>query len=143
MIALVVLLIISILILLNSRDDPTLVEVKEKYKTFREHIIANGEEKYSMLYKEVPLVAYRGSMLSGVGYNSNKGGEIGICIDGTANQVFHVLLHELAHCTVTEYSHSTDFWDNYTELKNQAIRLGIYENINEVTPFCGKKIVDK
>ena len=32
---------------------------------------------------------------------------------------------------------------NYTELKNQAIRLGIYENINQLTPFCGKKIVDK
>ena len=143
MIALVVLLLLSVYILINKRDDPILMEVKEKYRTFREHMKMNGEEKYSMLHKEIPLVAYRGSLLSGVGYNSNKGGEIGICIDGTANQVFHVLLHELAHCTVTEYSHSTDFWDNYTELKNQAISLGIYENIDEVTPFCGKKIVDK
>jgi hypothetical protein len=143
MIALVVLLLLSVYILIKKRDDPVLMEVKEKYKIFREHMKMNGEEKYSMLHKEIPLVAHRGSLLSGVGYNSNKGGEIGICIDGTANQVFHVLLHELAHCTVTEYSHSTDFWDNYTELKNQAIRLGIYENIDEVTPFCGKKIVDK
>jgi len=59
------------------------------------------------------------------------------------NQVFHVLLHELAHCTVEEYSHSTEFWDNYTNLKNQAISLGIYTNIDEITPFCGKRIVDK
>lgn len=143
MIALIVLLAISAAIILNFKEDPTLVEVKEKYKMFRQHLITNDDEKFRMLHKEVPIIAYRGSFLSGIGYNSNKGAEIGICIDGTVNQVFHVLLHELAHCTVEEYSHSTEFWDNYTNLKNQAISLGIYTNIDEITPFCGKRIVDK
>ena len=143
MIALIVLLMISTAIFLNFRDDPTLVEVKEKYKIFREHLISKDDEKFRMLHKEVPLIAHRGSFLTDIGYNSNKGAEIGICIDGTVNQVFHVLLHELAHCTVNEYSHSTDFWDNYTDLKNRAIGIGIYQNIGEVTPFCGKQIVDK
>jgi hypothetical protein len=143
MIAVIVLLLINLAIFYNFKEDPVLVEVKEKYGTFREHMKTNGDDKYKMLHKEIPIVAYRGSFLSGVGYNSNKGSEIGICIDGTSNHVFHVLLHELTHCTVSEYSHSTDFWDNYTELKNEAIRIGIYENINQVTPFCGKKIVDK
>ena len=143
MIALIVLLLVNIVLFCNFKEDPVLLEVKEKYKIFREHLKTNGDEKYKVLHNEIPIVAYRGSLLSGVGYNSNKGGEIGICIDGTSNNVFHVLLHELTHCTVTEYSHSNDFWDNYNELKNEAIRIGIYENIDQVTPFCGKKIVDK
>jgi hypothetical protein len=49
----------------------------------------------------------------------------------------------LAHCTVDEYSHSPEFWKNYKELKNEAISIGIYENIDELTSFCGKKIIDK
>lgn len=116
MIALIVLLLVNIVLFCNFKEDPVLLEVKEKYKTFREHLKTNGDEKYKVLHNEIPIVAYRGSLLSGVGYNSNKGGE---------------------------YSHSNDFWDNYTELKNEAIRIGIYENIDQLTPFCGKKIVDK
>lgn len=143
MIAVIVLLLINLAIFYNFKEDPVLIEVREKYRTLREHLKTNSDDKYKRLHKEIPIVAYRGSFLSGVGYNSNKGDEIGICIDGTSNHVFHVLLHELAHCTVSEYSHSKDYWDNYTELKNEAIRIGIYENIDQSTPFCGKKIVDK
>lgn len=143
MIALLILLMINAFLLMNFREDSTLTIVKEKYKILREHLKATENENFDMLYDEIPIFAYRGSTLSGIGYNSNKGGEIGICVDGTPNHVFHVLLHELAHCTVDEYSHSPGFWKNYKELKNEAISIGIYENIDELTSFCGKKIIDK
>ena len=61
----------------------------------------------------------------GVGWNVYKGYEIGLCIDGTPNQIFHVLLHELAHCTVPEYEHSPQFWQNFRELRDIAVELKI------------------
>jgi hypothetical protein len=78
-----------------------------------------------------------------VGYNTNKGQEIAICVDGTSNEMFHVLIHELAHCTVDEYSHSSNFWDNYVELRDMCIEIGIYEKIPDKKTFCGQKIQDK
>lgn len=137
------LIIINIVLWYTNRKEPVLEEVKERYHTLREHLKNTDEPKFRMLHDEIPIVAYKGSLMRGVGYNTNKGQEIGLCIDGKVNHVFHVLLHELAHCTVNEYSHSDDFWDNYEELRNEAIRIGVYDNIGTLTPFCGKQIVDK
>jgi uncharacterized SAM-binding protein YcdF (DUF218 family) len=77
-----------------------------------------------------------------LGYNTNKGYEIGLCLDGTVNQIFHVLLHELAHSTVSEYEHSTNFWQNFKELRELATKIGIYEPVNSSEKFCGKYISD-
>ena len=49
----------------------------------------------------------------------------------------------LAHCTVSEYEHSPQFWENYIELRNMCIQLGIYEQIPQKTEFCGQHIQDK
>jgi hypothetical protein len=117
--------------------------VKERYRTLREHLKKTDEPKFRVIHDEIPIVAYKGSLVRGVGYNTNKGQEIGLCIDGEVNHVFHVLLHELAHCTVDEYSHSDNFWGNYEDLRNEAISIGVYDNIGTLTPFCGKQIVDK
>jgi len=78
-----------------------------------------------------------------VGYNTNKGAEIVVCLGGTPNEIFHVLIHELAHCTVEEYSHSEQYWENYIELRDICVNLGIYEKIPERTKFCGQHIQDK
>jgi len=124
------------------KDDQRILDVKEKYKTLREHLIQTGDPHYDMLHREIPIVAHTGKP-SVVGYNTNKGAEIGICIDGTPNEIFHVLLHELAHCMVKEYSHSDDFWARYEKLKNEAVAIGVYDSIRKTTPFCGKNIRDK
>jgi hypothetical protein len=142
MIAILILIIVNAYLWINYSKDPILVETMEKYKMLREHLIETNDPKFRMLHREIPIVAYKGSFLSGIGYNTNKGQEIGLCVDGTSNHVFHVLLHELAHCTVDEYSHSTGYWKNYTDLKNEAIKIGIYEDIESETPFCGKTISD-
>jgi len=144
MVILLILLVVSIYMYTITRADPILLEVKEKYKRLREELKSTGDKKFTMLHNEIPIVAYRqmNANLLGVGYNSNKGQEIGICLDGTANEVFHILLHELAHCTVKVYKHNKEFWDNYNTLKNMSISIGIYEAIPRRTPFCGRKISD-
>jgi hypothetical protein len=117
-------------------------EVKRRYKILREYIQDNHAtvpEKFWIL--ETPIILV-GKASGDLGYNSNKGFEIGICLDGTPNDIFHVLLHELSHSTVEEYSHSEQFWNNFSELKNIASNLGIYQKITEKKEFCGKFISD-
>lgn len=138
-----ILVVVNIILWYTIQREPVLEEVKERYRTLREHLKKTDEPKFRMLHDEIPIVAYKGSFVRGVGYNTNKGQEIGLCINGKVNHVLHVLLHELAHCTVDEYSHSDDFWGNYEELRNEAIAIGVYDNIGTLTPFCGKQIVDK
>lgn len=140
MIVLIALLLINFLVFLFTIEDERMKEVRERYKRLRDHLKTTG--LFPQIHKEIPIVAHRG-LVNVVGYNVNKGAEIGLCIDGTVNEIFHVLLHELAHCTVDEYSHSQHFWDQFKKLRDEAVSIGIYIIISERAPFCGKHIMDK
>lgn len=142
MIAFILLLVLSLVVLFQTREPRELVEVKEKYRILREHLKDTKNEKFKMLYRCIPVTGMK-RMNGSVGSNTNKGGEIVVCLDGNTNQVFHVLIHELAHSTVEEYSHSPEFWDNYVELRDICVHLGIYQQIPERTKFCGQHIQDK
>ena len=142
MIAFILLILINVYILMNTREPRELIEVKEKYQTLRQHLDDTKNSKYQMLVRCVPITGIK-KMNGVVGYNTNKGDEIALCLDGTPNEIFHVLIHELAHCTVDEYSHSENFWTNYIELRDICINLGIYEMIPDRTKFCGQHIQDK
>lgn len=142
MILLVILLIINFIILYKTNEPRELIEVKEKYRILREHIHETDNPKFKVLTRVVPITGMK-KMRDSVGSNTNKGDEIIICLDGKVNEIFHVLIHELAHSTVKEYSHSDEFWNNYIELRNLAIELGIYEKIPEKTKFCGQHVQDK
>lgn len=136
------LVLINIWILYQTREPKRLLEVKEKYRILREHLRETNDEKFHMLKRCIPITGFT-YMNNAVGYNTNKGGEIAVCLDGTVNQIFHVLIHELAHCTVREYNHSKEFWDNYIELRDICVQLGIYEKISIRTTFCGEHVQDK
>jgi len=142
MIPFIVLIVINLWILYQTREPQALVEVKEKYRILREHLHETNNEKFHMITRCVPITGING-MKGTVGYNTNKGQEIAICLDGSVNDIFHVLIHELAHSTVTEYSHSENYWNNYVELRDICVNLGIYEKIPERKPFCGQNIQDK
>lgn len=142
MIAFLVLFIVNLWILYATQEPPKLVEVKEKYRILREHLGETGHERFHMLVRCIPITGIM-RMNGGVGYNTNKGGEIAVCLDGEPNEIFHVLIHELAHCTVDEYEHSPKFWNNYIELRDMCVDLGIYEKIPNKTEFCGEHIQDK
>jgi len=142
MIAFILLILINMLILANTREPEQLVAVKEKYETLRKHITDTKHPRFYMLTRCIPITGFI-RMSDSVGYNTNKGEEIAVCLDGTPNEIFHVLIHELAHCTVDEYSHSESFWNNYIELRDMCVELGIYDKIPERTKFCGQHIQDK
>jgi len=142
MIVIVILFIICVYIVHNTREPREFTEVKERYHILREHLRETDNRKYHMLHRHIPITGFT-RMRNTVGYNTNKGGEIVVCLKGNSNEIFHVLIHELAHCTVKEYSHSPEFWKNYTELRDMCVELGIYEKIPEKTKFCGQHIQDK
>ena len=136
------LLLINIFLLYSTREPQRLVEVREKNRILREHLSETNNEKYHMLKRCIPITGIM-HMKGAVGYNTNKGGEIAVCLDGEINEIFHVLIHELAHCTVSEYEHSDTFWNNYIELRDMCVDLGIYDKIPVRTEFCGEHVQDK
>ena len=137
-----VLIVLAIVLFVTTKQPENLRIVNEKYKTLREHLKETGNEKFQMLTRHIPLTGKRW-MSESVGTNTNKGGEIALCLDGEPNVIFHVLIHELAHCTVDEYSHSPEFWKNYEELRDMCVEMGIYERVMEKTEFCGQHVQDK
>jgi hypothetical protein len=139
MIAFLILALINVWVLSTTQDPPHLVEVKERYARLRHHL--RGHETFGRLAHPIPITAVH-RMSGGVAYNTNKGAEICICLDGTPNQIFHVLLHELAHCTVPEYSHSEKFWKNYLRLRDIAVEIGVYDRIGGKQKFCGEHVSD-
>lgn len=142
MIPLIILIISVVWVYYNIREPPALTKVKERYRILREHLKDTENEKFKMLHKCIPITGVLHTNGT-VGSNTNKGSDIVVCISGTVNEIFHVLIHELAHCTVDEYDHSDAYWKNYTELRDICVTLGIYEKIPTKTPFCGKYVQDK
>lgn len=135
----IVLLIIAILCVVLCKEPEIVREVNRRYSVLRQNV--DGHPKFEKLKTPVLLTFFE-KRYGEVGYNVNKGIEIGICIDGDPNEVFHVLIHELAHSISKRYDHSKAFWKNYDELKDFCIDLGIYEEIKEKTKFCGKHVKD-
>jgi len=136
------LIALAIVSILTTKEPEQFTKVKELYATLRDHIASNDvPEKFKVLETQILLVGYLRKKHE-LGYNTNKGYEICLCLDGTPNQIFHVLLHELAHSTVPEYDHSTQFWNNFKELRELATQIGIYEPVNSSEKFCGKYISD-
>ena len=142
MIAFLVLFLINVYMLATTREPREFIEIKEKYTILRKHLTDTEHKKFHMLKRPVPITGMK-MMTGSVGYNTNKGEEIVVCLNGSTNDIFHVLIHELAHCTVDEYSHSDQYWENYIELRDLCVNIGIYEKIPEKKKFCGQHIQDK
>ena len=142
MIPFLVLIVINFIILFMIREPENFAEVKKRYKILREHIEKTNNEKFRVLTHPIPLTALR-NMSGTVGYNVNKGADITICIDGEVNEIMHVLIHELAHSTVPEWTHSDNFWNNFMELRGICESIGIYTRLPDKTKFCGQYIQDK
>jgi hypothetical protein len=138
----ILLVVLCIASIMTTHEPQNFTEVKKKYAILREHIRTNQvPEKFKILTRQILLVGYTKKKHE-LGYNTNKGYEICLCLDGTVNQILHVLLHELAHSTVDEYEHSTQFWQNFKELRELAVQIGIYTPVTTSEKFCGKYISD-
>ena len=129
---------------LNSIGDPkSMVIAKKRYEKLRNICEELPEDhKFNKLKEPILISGYYGMQSGLLGYNTNKGTEIGVCVDGKPNEIMHVLLHELAHATVSEYDHSKKFWSNLRELKKMARKYKLYKHIPDPVGFCGAKIHD-
>jgi len=132
----VLLFIICIIITSTTKEPAEFSLLRDRYNKF----INILPDKYDKLRNKSTLVCLLGK--GELGYNINKGHEIAICHDKDVNSMFHVLLHELAHCTVEEYEHSDEFWKNTMELTKLAVDSGMYKAISTHKKFCGDTIRD-
>ena len=68
------------------------------------------------------------------GYNVEKGKYIAVCLHDARNrpnaynEIFFVLLHELAHIATDNYAHDVLFWDAFRYLIRVASDAGLYKN---------------
>jgi hypothetical protein len=132
-----IVILLAVVCILFTKDDPILTEVKRRYAILRKNLPEDMEE----LRNKTVITGFR-EKYGELGYNVNKGQEIGLCIDGEPNEVFHVLIHELAHTVTRSWAHNEKFWHNYHTLRDQCVKLGIYKKLDKNTDFCGKYIRD-
>jgi predicted metal-dependent hydrolase len=83
-------------------------------------------------------------------YSVNKGEQIVLCLRSNnklmdLNTMIFVVLHELSHICTLSVGHTTEFWDNFKWILEEAINIGIYKKqdfkLNNVD-YCGMKITD-
>jgi len=83
-------------------------------------------------------------------YSVNKGEQIVLCLRThnklmDLNTMIFVVLHELAHICTISIGHTTEFWNNFKWILEEAINIGIYKKqdfkLNNVD-YCGMKITD-
>jgi hypothetical protein len=83
-------------------------------------------------------------------YSVNKGEQIVLCLRShnklmDLNTMMFVVLHELSHICTLSLGHTTEFWDNFKWILEEAINIGIYKKqefkLNNVD-YCGMKITD-
>lgn len=142
MISFIILIIINLIVFILIREPRVFKEVKERYQILRSHLKKTSNEKFKVLVRPIPLTGVK-KMSGTVGFNVNKGADITVCLDGDTNKIMHVLIHELAHSTVPEWDHSSNFWKNYAELRDICESIGIYTKLPDKTKFCGQYIQDK
>lgn len=141
------LFLFTVYVIIFRTDKPEKIKLlKEKYQDLRTYIKTNRSTINPKFYKLENEILISGFMPNrwissdAVGYNVNKGYEIGVCVDGSPNDMFHVLIHELAHSITSAYNHDIEFWENYKQLRTLCEKAGLYIPINKKTNFCGKYI---
>ena len=140
----ILLILLNVYIIKNTSEPKNFKDVKERYQVFRKYI-ANSDDiepHFKKLKNEIILTGFTNNKNNELGYNVNKGSEIGLCLDGSPNQIFHVLIHELAHSVSSKYAHDDEFWSNVEKLSTICEERGIYQPINGKTKFCGSHIQD-
>ena len=139
----IILLLLVVYVIKNTRDPENFAEVKERYKILRDYYANNGDAQFKQLKNPIILTGFlRNKGNNELGYNINKGTEIGLCLDGSPNEIMHVLIHELAHTVSSKYAHDDEFWNNVHKIENICQEKGLYIPINNKTEFCGSHIQD-
>ena len=140
-----VLAIALVVLIIRHRQPHMLKRLKERYSALMAYIKSpeNMDDKWDKLKTRAILTGLlRHDRSKGaIAFNINKGYEICICLRGNdLEAATYVLLHELAHMTVTEYDHTKKFWKNFRELKTLAADIGVFHPTGGVTTYCGDNV---
>jgi hypothetical protein len=136
------LFIIFMIIIVTHREPPMLIEIKKRYWAIMDMLRATGDSKWHGVLRPAIITGMVGwSKDKGpIGSNVNKGYEIYLCLDGDdVNSAMYVLIHELAHMSVPEYDHTSDFWKKFEELKDLCVSNGLYVK-GEDRQYCGDTV---
>lgn len=137
--------------LVQKIEDPKTANM-DRYKEFRPYIIQLKEKIRDVIVKESAENTVYTS------YTINKGEQIIFCIRSKSitrvlassnihdiNLIMYVALHEISHVACPEYHHTPLFKKIFKFICEEAIEMGIYENINfRESPheYCGMMIND-
>jgi hypothetical protein len=137
-------LAVVIVVLTRLNTEPEMLGLlKQRYTELRE--VLGDDPRWKPIKKQSILTGLIGgySKKNGaIGYNVNKGYEIYICLAGDdVNSAMHVLIHELAHLSVSEYDHTIEYWKNFKDLKALAVGAGLYQEMGK-REYCGESIRD-
>lgn len=138
----VVLFICVCVILLFEKEHKMIVDVKITYWKILDMLRKTGDPMWAPLFKPAILTGMTdwNRDKGPIGTNINKGYEIYLCLDNNdTNSAVYILIHELAHMTVSEYDHTDAFWNNFTKLKKLCVSHGLYEMKGNRT-YCGDDI---
>ena len=86
-------------------------------------------------------------------YSENKGEKLAFCTTTTKkgdklidpNTLLFVAIHEIAHIMTKSIGHTTEFWQNFKFLLQNAVKIKIYNPVNYKSKnksYCGMKITD-
>jgi hypothetical protein len=87
-------------------------------------------------------------------YSENKGEKIAFCLNVTKggkenlideHTLTFVAIHELSHLSCSSIGHTTQFWDNFKFLLQNAKEAGIHDPVDysqKPTEYCSMKITD-
>lgn len=125
---------------LRSRTNLLIEELKNpKYENeYSIQTLLRKAKARTIQFDELPNAP---SLYRTFAFNVNKGERISICLssENTINDLFFVILHEVAHSMTEEYAHNERFWDNFKRLIEISIETGLYENNNyskDPKKFC-------
>jgi predicted metal-dependent hydrolase len=115
----------------TSANDPAMERLVHKYQT-RSPKLTNSLEK--------------------TGYTINKGESIGVCLKDVnevrnnktkseiMDQLYFVVLHELAHVCTVSWGHTQEFWENFRKLRKHAFEAGVWKAISDDSMICGERL---
>ena len=84
------------------------------------------------------------------GFSYDKGKVIGVCLGDMSsgdngeeyeNELFYVMLHEMAHIGTGKWGHTKEFWHLFELLQHYAIDAELYTDVHFTSTVCGERLV--
>ena len=140
---------------INSLEASKILILLEKFtkklsyyiiKEYPNNLYINKKLKKNIIIKEIPS-----NYNNYISYIQNKN-IIYICLrkdkytfENNINELYFILMHELAHLITKKYGHHEEYWNNYRLLLNTAIKnnLYIYKNyFKNPINICNNKTIN-